>query len=204
MKVYRRYFRVTEGPLIDAVKECLVINDAAKKEYNAILSKIGAEEGYYLNDHRLVAFTFPESPDPKVFKKHPKTPDGWHPKKNCKEGKEIAKAIEAVKTKNVNDCMATVGLNFSLRIISDNIGHKAAMFVIPADPMTIFVSVPWYDEAPEELEKYRKDRKAGRRLCMNFDAVLWEPTPEMTEVKGWEAEKAVQEWNDSLKSKNAA
>lgn len=204
MNKYNRYFKVTEGALIEAVKECRANNKKANKEYEALLKKIGAEENYYVRDHRLVAVTFKDAPDPKVFKRNTNTKDGWYPKKNCKAGKEIAQAIESIKVTNEDDCLEIVGLSSGPRMFFAGYCYRATLVVIPKDALEIYISVPWYDEDPAVLEQYKVDRAAGNEFDSCKDAILWEPTPEMTEVKEWEVKKAIQEWNDSLKAEAAA
>ena len=200
MEKYTRYFKVTEGALIKAIKECREINKKADAEYVEILSKLGADKTYYVRGTRLVAMTFPEAPDSKVFKKNKNTKDGWYPKKNCKAGREIAKALESVKTMDQGDCLKVFDLSSGPRIISGGFGYCATLVVIPSEPMVAFVTVPWFDEDPEVIEQYKKDRDAGKSRRHDIDAILWKPAPEMTEIKEWEVKKAIQEWNDSLKA----
>ncbi|MBO9493819.1 hypothetical protein J7438_06935 [Thalassotalea sp. G20_0] len=204
MNKYTRYFKVTSGALIEAVKECRSTNDAANKEYVALLNKLGAEETYYVVGHRLVAMTFKNSPDQRIYKRNKNTNDGWYPKKNCKEGKEIAQAIESIKTQSVDDCLKAVGLYSGPRIIQGGYAYSATLVVIPSEPMELYVTVPWYDEDPEVIEQYKKDKDARKRSSMSLDALLWKPPSEMTEVKEWEVKKVIQEWNDSLKEVDAA
>ena len=109
MNVYRRYFRVTQGPLIEAVREGQKINDAAYEEYNKIGAEFGAKTGYYAIDNRLTGFMFDKAPSVEIFKKL--KGGGYFPKKNSKIGKELVKRIEAVKTKSSNAPLSVVGLN---------------------------------------------------------------------------------------------
>ncbi|MCL6272319.1 hypothetical protein M3P05_20595 [Sansalvadorimonas sp. 2012CJ34-2] len=204
MEKYTRYFRIAEGQLIDSVKECREINKAAHKEYAELLKKIGADEDYYHRDHKLVAMTFPETPDEKIFKRNKNVRNGWYPKKNCKAGKEIAQALESIKTKEEADCLDAVGLYNGPRIITAGYAYAATLLVIPSDPMVVFVTVPWYDENPQVLEEYKQEKAANTRDSMTLDALLWEPTPEMTEVKEWQCKKEIDEWNESLKAEQAA
>lgn len=86
MNHYNRYFKVTEGALIQAVKECRKINQLAREKYKEILKSVGASESYFVRENRLVAMTFAGEPDGKVFKRVGSTDNGWFPKKNCKAG----------------------------------------------------------------------------------------------------------------------
>lgn len=200
MKVYRRYFKVTEGALIDYVTSVHSCRVEAEQRYTDILNNLGAEGDYYVNSNKkLIAIIFKEDPDPKVFRRVSNTNNGWFPKKNCKKGKEIAKELEEVPIKNIEECLEKVGLPVGFYLFHGGVAYKAVIGYIPSDPVVVYISVPWYDEDPEVLEKYKEDHAKGIDYSSDLDALLWEPTPEMVEVKEWECKKAIQEWNDSLK-----
>jgi len=198
--IYRRYFRVTEGPLVAAVKEATAINEQAKKEYQPILESIGAKSTqWYQQDNRLVGLMFEKEPDKSLFKE--KKRGGWWPKSNSKKGKEIATKLAAVKTADVSKSLKVVGLYGGNPVLFGNgRAYYSTLTTIPSDPLVIFVSVPWYDENPETLEKCKEDRAKGSHRSSNLDHILWEPTVDMAPVKKWEVDKAIDDWNMSVRA----
>ena len=199
MDVYRRYFKVTEGPLVAAISENKKVNDDARVEYKKIIKEIGAKEDYYTFDVQPSGFMFDKAPDGGIFKKNKN--GSYYPKKNCKDGRELAKRIESVKTASSGSPLSSVGLhgNKFPRIFGNGKAYYETMIVIPSDPPVAFVSVPWFDEDPEKIEQYKIDRSTGNNINRDLSAILWEPTADMAEVKKWEVDKAVEEWNESLK-----
>lgn len=195
MSVYIRYFKATSGPMVEAAKDAHRTNNEAIAEYRNILDEIGAKPGYYHREGRLVAFDFDKRPDQKVYKPQH---GGWYPKANCKVGKEIIAKIKAVKTKNVQDALFLVGLSSTPTIFMNGRCYYSTLSFIPDDPPTVYVSIPWFDEDPEKIEQYKKDHAEGVRSEANFEAILWTPTPEMVEVKKWEVEKHIAEWNEKV------
>jgi len=197
MNVYRRYFRIESGPLFQAIDEAERINSYAQKAYGKIIEEIGAEPGYYHTDQRLFSLVFKGTPDRNLYKKKGK---GWYPKKNIKKGKELAARIEDVKTKNVKECLSLIGLPNSPMIFTGSNCYYPTLVVIHEKCPVIYVSVPWYDEDPEKLDQYIKDNKAGVHCDTNLDSVRWKPTEEMKEIKSWEMDKHIDEWNEKIKS----
>ncbi|NCC68654.1 MAG: hypothetical protein EOM14_10780 [Clostridia bacterium] len=198
MQVYKRVFKVTSGKIIDAVVEDKAVNDLANKEYRAILEEIGAKLEYYQRDGRMCGIIFEGLPDRKVFKPLNK---GWWPKKNCKAGRELCNKISAVKTVDKRDVLALVGLHGAFpRVISEGKGYYCSLVVIPEEKPVVYITVPWWDEDPDKVSAYKKRRDAGTEGNHNYDAILWEPTPDMEEVKMWELERHIDEWNSALKS----
>lgn len=196
MDVYKRYFRVKDGPVIDFIKDANNINDKAHKEYAKILEEIGAKPGYYHSNRKMVGIDFEKKPDNKLFKK---IRSGWWPKLNCKFGKELAAKIYAIKTLDINESLALVGLSHVPTLFSANRCYYSTITVIPEESPVAYITVPWYDKDPKEIEQYKKDRKAGIRYESSLDAILWEPSPDMEEVKKWEVDRHICEWNEKIK-----
>lgn len=199
MSVYRRIFRVTDGPLIDAIKEANEINAQAHKEYRAILEEIGASLKYYVRDGRMCGIIFDNEPDEKLFKSRGYNA-GWWPKKNCKAGKELCARIGAVKTRDVQGTLDTVGLVGGCpALFRGGYAHYCTLVVIPESPLAAYVSVPWWDVDPTKMEDYKRRNAEGKEYDSSYHFVRWEPTPEMVEVKKWEFERHVDEWNSKAK-----
>lgn len=197
MEVYRRYFRVTDGPIFDHITEAKKINAKANEQYEIILTEIGAELQYYHHGHKMVGLLFEDEPDKSLFKKRKR--GGWWPKKNCKAGKELIARIQAVETKDPNDALRLVGLANCPTIFGGTMCYRPTLVIIPEASPVAYISVPWYDESPKKLEQYKKDRSARTHYNANLDALFWEPTPNMEEVKKWEMDKHIEEYNESIK-----
>lgn len=205
MNVYRRYFKVTTGPLVAALQQHREVMKQAHAEYEEICKEVGADVGkFYQRDGKLVGFIFSGNPgpDPMLFKEGS---SGWTPRKNNKRGKAIAKQVDAVKTSDVKDCLEAVGLaNHFARICSNSRAYGVTIIDIPDDTPWALISVPWYDENPEKLAQYKVDREKQCHFNANLDAILWEPTPDMVELKEWQYKKEIEDWNESVWAKKAA
>jgi len=201
MNVYRRFFKVTSGEMITRIKEIRKVNEAAIVKYKAFLEKIGAKEQFYIRDERMVGILFDGEPDRYLFKK---VHSGWWPKKNTKKGKELNNELKAIKTIPESDCLKVVGLSGSPTIFTDGKCYFPTLVTIPSDPPILLVKIPWYDEDPEKVKKYIADKEKGVHLNRNLDAILWEPSPEMEEIKEWEYLKIIDDWNSSVELEAAA
>lgn len=198
MNVYRRYFVVTEGTLIDAAKQAQETNKQARKKYQEILAEIGANSDYWHINGKLVAFAFDKEPESGAFKKSRRCDNAWEPRLGNKDGKQISKQLEAIETVEIEEfVLRKINLTSSLMIVSGNRWYGARLIDIPSDPIVLYITVPWFDADPAEVEKVR----TGEKMDSDLKHLLWEPTEEMIEVKEWQLKKAVQEWNDSLKEK---
>ena len=199
--IYRRYFRITEGPLVEEVKTATAINEQARAQYEEILKSIGAKtkEWIHRNDC-IVGVCFEKAPDSSAWKKV-KGFNAWWPKQNRKDGRELIKRFREVKPRNTKDCLKAINLNGNFpRIFGGNKCYYASITEIPTDPPVVFVVVPWFDVDPAELENYKANRDNGKRGDRDLDAILWEPTPEMVEVKHWQVEKEIEEYNASVRA----
>ncbi len=197
MSVYSRYFKVTAGPLIEAIQQVKELNQKARILYAEIVADVGAKPGFYVRDHKLVGFQF-DSADTSIYKK---TGDGgWYPKKNTKAGKALNKRLDAIKTAPEERALRLVGLHEHPSIFMGNTAYCSTVIVIPSTPLVLFIQVPWYDESPDRMAEYIKDKEAGTSYNATLDALLWKPANDMNEVKKWEFEKAVDEWNESLEA----
>lgn len=195
MDVYRRYFRITSGPLLDEVKKIQAITDAAHKEYLKILNEIGAKPEYYFSGGKLIAVEFENEPDRLIYKKSYHC-NGWYPKRN-KAGKQILSKFESVHTKDMREALHSVGLPNCKTIFMGSACYSPTITVIPECPPVIYVAVPWYDEDPEKINKYKKERESGKEGNFNYDSLLWDPTEDMQPVKKWEMNQHIVEWNKS-------
>lgn len=202
MSVYRRYFKVESGPLIDAVAEAQKTNTKARSDYEKILADIpGAKASqWYQDEGRLVGIIFEETPDRYLFKKACNG-KAWMPKKNTKQAKAIAEKFAEVKTVNIPDLLKLVGLGRIFWLCRGGRVYSCGLTDIPSEPPVVYISVPWYDEDPKVVEEYK-----AKENCHNseLDAILWEPTLDMKEVKKWEVDRDIDQWNESVKAEKKA
>jgi hypothetical protein len=198
MEVYRRYFKITKGPVIEGIKLADETNEAARLEYQKIISDLGAEDTYYqLNSGRLVGFMFKEEPCHSLFRKSEL--GGWYPRKNTKEGKALHQRICSIQTMNRRNSIKAVGLADGPLFVDGNMGYAPSIVIIPSTPMQVFIGVPWIDVEPVKIEQYKSDRDAGKHndTSLNF-LICWQPTSDM-EVSNEEAESAaIEDWNQSI------
>ena len=195
-EVYRRHFKITEGPIIKAAEIHLKTEDEARLQFQKILKDLGAESKYYYDRGKLIALIFDKEPDTKLYKR---TRYGWYPKKNSKVAKAIAARIEGVKTSTVDSCLKHVGLSSNPTIFMSTKCYYPTLTILPYEPPVLYLSVPWYDEDPEVIKEYNADEN---RMSRNLDAIQWTPTQEMVEIKRWERDKAIDEWNEKVRKEN--
>lgn len=201
MNVYTRFFRVTQGPVVEAAKECLDIAEAARASYSEILKDIGAKDRYYgdAGSSKLLALSFEERPDTNLYKRMKN--GGWYPKLNTKEGRELHKRLEAVVTRSPDDLLPMMGLSngptvFERGSVRDHARGRvyfATATIVPYDEPVVLVQVPWYDEDPSKLKSYADN---PNWQDSNLDAILWEPAKEMVELKEWEIMKEIEAFNN--------
>lgn len=202
MNIYRRHFRVNSGPLIDAIANHKAIQKQSNEQYKQIIQDIGANADYYVRCGKLVAFTFDNPPDQRLYKR---VNNGWYPKKNIAFGRELDKRIKSVKTSDINDCLSIFGLYYGPSIIWGGRGHYPSIRVIPYWQGDVaIVSVPWYDADPVKLDDYRQKKEKSVCFDMTLDSLLWEPSTDMAEIKEWQAHKEIEEWNESVRAAKSA
>jgi hypothetical protein len=195
MNIYRRYFKITTGPVIDVVEQAHGINKQAQTKYHDILLSIGAELTYYVQRGKLVGIIFKDTPDSGKYKELQN--GGWWPKQNTKEGKQLQRIFREVETKDPNDALKEVGLSNDPCMFGCGRCYFPTLTCIPEDPLVIYITIPWKDVDPEELKAYKED--TNWRDC-SLDFLSWEPSPDMVEVKEWEMQKHIDEWNNRGKT----
>jgi hypothetical protein len=195
MDVYRRYFRVETGPLIEALNKCDADKDAARDAARELSDSFGADGYAYWPDGRGVAgFQFRVEPDMKAWKdaKLDGNPSHYLPRKSTTAGKAIQRQVDALPAfKDHQEVIKSVGLYCEPTMCTGN--SMARSILRYWDGKVAFVSMPWADVDPEELAEYKKEKEAGKRGDMNLDHLLYTPHESMVEVKGWEVDKYIAE-----------
>lgn len=199
MAVYKRYFRITEGPVVDEINRLQDIRVAAAALYMALAEKHGAlSANNYDHSGTFAGFTFKETPDTSIYrmlKKHRL----WVPRKTG-AGKAIWAEIDAIDApKPVDRALLLVNLYPGAPCLMEGGRWYAPTVWGYYKPVNIwFISVPWKDVDPAELAQYKLDREAGSRVDSNLEHLSWEAPADWTEVKSWQIEKESEELNATL------
>lgn len=196
MSVYKRYFRITEGPVVDEIERLFELRTAASKLYNDLRDKYQAKDvRNYSHNGAFAGFTFKVPPDITVYrflKKHKL----WVPRRKG-PGAEIWKEIESLPTPEpIENALKLVGLTPNVPCIFDGGRWYAPTLWGFGEPTPVwFISVPWKDVDPAELAQYKLDRDAGTRGGSNLEHLSWEVPEGWAEVKEWQITKESEEIN---------
>lgn len=193
--VYYRFFRVTNGPLMDEAIRILEKRSESNQAIKELGERIGADPR--VSERRgLAGFVLPGDADDKDWKQPNSRGLRW-PKKNTKAGREIMEAIKALPPRpSVDDALDAVGLPGGHPVlIEGSTGYAPVWWGWPGKGV-IFVKVPWRDIPQSELDAYRANEHWG---SVEMDHLLWEPHDSLQEIKEWEALRE----NEDLKSEAA-
>ncbi len=205
MSVYKRYFRITEGPVVDEIDRLFELRIAAGKLYAELAVKYGATgSSNYDRSGTFAGFTFAIPPDQSVYRRDRKT-RLWVPRKNVPAGKAIWAEIKSLPTPSpIEYALRLVGLEPGLPMITDGGRWYAPGLWGYGAPSNIwFVRVPWKDVDPASLDQYKADRAAGKHFNGELDALLWKAPEDWTEVKGWQVEKECEELKSDIAAREA-
>ena len=202
MSVYQRYFRITQGPMVDEIDRLFELRIAAGKLYDELAVKHGATGSKnYDRAGTFAGFTFATAPDQDIYRRDKKT-RLWVPRKNTPAGKAIWADIKSLPTPApIEHALRLVDLEPGLPMLTDAGKWYAPTLWGYGAPRNIwFVSVPWKDVDSDELEQYRTIKAAKTGFDRDLDALLWEAPADWTEVKRWQVEKEADEISDLMKS----
>lgn len=197
MSVYKRYFRVTEGPMVDEIDHLFEQRLAAGALYRQLADKYGATEAnVYDRSGNFAGFVFTMPPDHTVYRRDTKT-RLWLPRKNVPAGKEIWADIKQLPTPEpIENALRLANLEPGLPMLTDaGRWYSPSLWGYGAPRNIWFVSVPWLDVDPEKMAAYKSDKAEGKCFDRDLDALSWEPPAGWTEVKRWQVEKEVDEIN---------
>ena len=195
MSVYKRYFRVTSGPMIAEIDRLFDLRIAAGTLYKQLADKYGAEEAnVYDRSGTFAGFVFKVPPDNNVYRRDAKT-RLWLPRKNVPAGKDIWAEIKQLPTPEpIENAMKLAGLTPGLPMLTDGGRWYAPTIWGYGAPRNIwFVSVPWLDVDPDKIAAYQVEKAEGKCFDRDLDSLTWEPPTEWEEVKRWQIEKEDEE-----------
>lgn len=204
MNVYKRFFRITAGPLFDAAKCIEQERSESIKIIEAFCKEIGATAPHTYSDGRVAGFEFDGVACSPVWGSRDSC--GLRmPRGNTKDGKALRERIKALpRVPSLNDALKTVGLAHDIpAVIAGNRWYASAAFGAPSLGV-MFISVPWRDIDPAELDEYRRRNAAGTHTSIELDHLLWTPTADMVEVKEWEVQREIDQLNAQVKARAAA
>ena len=194
--MYYRFFKVTEGPLIDELNRMREINNQNTDGYGAIAKELGVTQ-WMMFGNLFGGFLFDSPPDMKVWKQVPKYSKLYSPRKNVPAGKDLWQRINAVVRKvDYNDALKVIDAPRHWFCIDANRMTRAALCAGIIGEGTVFVQVPWKDIDPAKLADYKANKESAEpRVWFDgeLDHLLWQPHPSMTEVKEWEMLKWKEE-----------
>lgn len=189
-----RYFRITEGPVVDEVRRIIAKRKELSELYVEFEKRIGAKgTRIYNHSGKVAGFEFEEAPSNDVWRKPDR--DGLYlPRKNSPTGKVLHKEIEALpRLPAIQDALKLVNLPpHSPIVFAEGRAYFASLYGFPAKGV-LFVRVPWRDVDPERLAQYRREKAERTHFNAEYEHAMWTPTPEMVEVKEWEVLKEMDE-----------
>jgi hypothetical protein len=204
MSVYRRYFRITEGPMVDEIDRLQDLLGVAAVHADKVAKQVGGEFKTWQSSGHFAGFTFKETPCQKTYrllKKH----GLWVPRKNTPEGKEVWAAIDQVPLPAPTDsALKLADLSANFPALFDGGKWYAPNLWGYGKPVSVwFVSVPWLDVDPADLEAYKAERDAKTRRDTNLDHLTWTAPEGWVEVKRWQIEKEAEEIDAAKKAEAA-
>lgn len=197
MAVYKRYFRFTDGPVVEEIDRLFEARIAAGKLYKVLSDKYGAESANtWESNGGFAGFQFKTAPDKSIYRMLPKH-RLWVPRKNVPAGKEIWSEINQLpKPSPIEHALRLVDLEPGMPMLCEGgRWYGPALWGYGAPRNIWFVSVPWKDVDPEKLSEYKSIKEAGHGFDRDLEALMWVVPEGWTEVKSWQIEKECEEIN---------
>lgn len=202
MSVYRRYFKVPfDSPVHVKLNEIMDQHDAASAAYHRIKNAVGAESILaHTETMSLEGFCFNPRIEHPDWTKPDRSNGSQRPRRTTINGKKLWAEIESVpKCENLYSALELAGLSSSA-FGGINIGCTFYRTTLAWRRDTyLFVSVPWMDEDPETLQRY-KDGFYEVWRGGNLNHLLWKPPADWVEVRKWEMDRERDQAKSSQKS----
>ncbi|MFJ7315077.1 hypothetical protein ACIQVE_20405 [Pseudomonas sp. NPDC098747] len=196
MSVYKRYFRITEGPMVDEIARLQDLRSDTADAFRVLGDQYGAEDVFtWPRTGAFAGFKFPKGskPDEKLFRLMKKE-RLWIPRKTG-AGKAIWPIIERLpQVAPVENALHLVGLTPNVpSLVHHGRWYSPQLWGFGSPINVWFVSVPWLDVDPAELAQYQIDRAAGTHYDGNFEHLSWSMPKDWFEVKEWQVLKESEE-----------
>lgn len=203
MNVYKRYFRITAGPLMEAAREIEQQRGVAIATLKTFIREVGATDAQTYRDGTVAGFCFDGVACDPVWGVRDSSGVRM-PRGNTKEGKALRERIKALpRVPGFSDSLKSIGLHDGPAVINGNRFYRSLVAGTPSLGV-LYLCVPWRDIDPRELEEYGQQRDEGSNFSMELDHLLWKPTTDMVEMKEWEVRRDLDEANAQLKARAAA
>ncbi|MCP1375361.1 hypothetical protein [Dyella lutea] len=188
-RVTFRFFKVTEGPLIEELNKIFDEQELAFDAAREIAKAVGATApALYC---RSWLFQFEEAPPEATWKcEHRQGTERYYkPIRRSLVGRKWADEIKRLKVpRHHNDALSVVDLTKGPAVVEGRHWYAPVVWGWIDGPLFL-VKVPWRAYAPEILDAYRAMRDAGEYGSGAMDHALWVPHPTMQEIEEWEALK---------------
>lgn len=194
MSVYKRYFRFTEGPVVDEIDRLQDLFTVAAQSAVKVAEQVGGEFQTWQSSGGFAGFKFKDIPCEQTFRYVKKT-RLWLPRKNTPEGKAVWAAIDQVSLPDpVSSAIKLAGLTPDIpALFADGRCYVPTLWGFGKPVGIWFVSVPWMDVDPAELAQYKVDFAAGTRGDRNLEHLTWQVPEGWAEVKEWQIRKESEE-----------
>ena len=192
----RRYFKVESDKANQLLEEHNNKRSEIENKLRELKKDVGAEDVYKNSFGHIIGVSFKDEPD--TVKLYKKVEHGlYYPRKNTAEGRELAKKFESIgSVPFVEKCGILELFNANKSLMSGMTLYSTSVHVIPNQ--AIYISMPWCDVPLEELQRRKEKGQTDTALNSDIDAAAWVKPVELVEVKEWELQKVVDEYNDSL------
>jgi hypothetical protein len=194
MSVFKRYFRITEGPVVDEIDRLQELLAVAAVSASKVAEQTGGEFQTWQSTGGFAGFKFKQTPCEKTFRFIKKT-GLWLPRKNTPEGKAVWSDIEQVPLPDpVCSAIKLAGLSPNFPALFDGGRMYSPVLWGFGKPVSVwFVSVPWKDVDPDRMAAYQKERAVGGSFSNDLEHLSWQAPIEWVEVKEWQVSKESEE-----------
>lgn len=202
--MYHRFFVVSEGPLIEAMRSVIGQRRKSERAIRAFMKKHGVTN-VCVRDAASYRFDLKEykNYDQSKWRKTKPVRGAYYfvPRKNTPNGKVLAEEVKALPSHpSFNKALEVVPdlpVGFPC-VIEGNTGYSPYIrFYSMRDPALVLVSIPWKETDEKELAAYKKQAASKKRhtWSASLDYAQWTPPDWMREIKEWEALKIIDDYD---------
>lgn len=194
MSVFRRFFEIKDSMTLNEIDRLMSERDRYARQVEEIRTEIGAKASCFSRDYKSIwctGFKFDVEPDRAVFKKVDHRT--YYPKKKGKEGRELAKRVEAIPNPTwVASALEVAGVyNTPFGVFMDGLTIYFAS-VCGSREAGWFAIIPWKEVDPDDLDHYKKTRTEGGHKNDLLEHLQWTPPAEWVEMREWQVDKALK------------
>lgn len=200
MSHYQRFFTAGKGTPLDVALRAILKQRALAAKAVQKFARANGISNVYGNSWESYRFDLKDykNYDAQKWRKTKPVRGQWFfvPRLNTPEGKALAEQVKALPPfPSWNTALDAVpGLHHGFpAIIEGSTGYSPYVKFYTKD--LVLIAIPWRDEDPKKLEKYRKQHgtKGQREWSATMEYLLWTPPDWLHEIKEWEALKLIDE-----------